>query len=91
MRASYGFDDLGRNKSLIKDAEQYVNESGETVKPAKFLVNIFPSLQYVPEWFPGTGWRQSLRKVAAISDKLRWQPFEDAKVHAVKHLLETAL
>ncbi|KAJ3526568.1 hypothetical protein NMY22_g10111 [Coprinellus aureogranulatus] len=79
MRTSYGFDDIGRNEALIKSAEHVVEEVGEAIKPTKFLVNIFPSLRYVPAWFPGAGWKRHLNWVAELSEQTRWQPFDNAK------------
>ncbi|KAG9090340.1 hypothetical protein FS749_000640, partial [Ceratobasidium sp. UAMH 11750] len=29
------------------------------VVPSNFLVNIIPALAYVPEWFPGAGWKRT--------------------------------
>lgn len=83
MRTSYGFDDIGRNESLIKSAEHVVEEVGEAIKPTKFLVNVLPALQYVPAWFPGAGWKRHLLWVAAVSENTRRQPFEDAKTTTV--------
>lgn len=86
MRTSYGFDDIGRNESLIKSAEHVVEEVGESIKPTKFLVNVFPAMQYVPAWFPGAGWKRHLNWVAGVSENTRRQPFEDAKESTVRGL-----
>jgi hypothetical protein len=87
MRTSYGFVDPERNESLAKYAERFSEGFGEAIKPANFLVNIFPSLRYVPDWFPGTGWKQHLKELAVMAGKMRWQSFEDAKTNAVRPIV----
>ncbi|TFY82542.1 hypothetical protein EWM64_g1477 [Hericium alpestre] len=41
--------------------ETLINFSDLTV-PGAFLVDIFPILRYVPDWFPGTAWKQDAAK-----------------------------
>ncbi|TEB29717.1 cytochrome P450 [Coprinellus micaceus] len=74
MRTSYGFVDPERNESLAKYAERFSEGFGEAIKPANFLVNIFPSLRYVPDWFPGTGWKRHLKELAThcLALRFRW-------------------
>jgi hypothetical protein len=84
MRVAYGFDDIETNKALIKNGQHVAQQIGEVTNPTKFLVNIFPSLQYVPEWFPGAGWKGHLRWLSDLSEQTRRQPFDDAKAKKVR-------
>ncbi|CAE6425428.1 unnamed protein product [Rhizoctonia solani] len=34
------------------------NNLSESLMPSKFLVNVFPWLQYIPGWVPGAGWKK---------------------------------
>jgi hypothetical protein len=36
---------------------------------ADFLVNVFPALLYVPDWFPGTSWKQTARRWREQKDR----------------------
>jgi hypothetical protein len=89
MRASYGFDDIETNKALIKNGQRVAQQIGEVTNPTKFLINVFPSLQYVPEWFPGAGWKRHLKWLADLSEQTRRQPFDDAKANRVSYPYET--
>ncbi|RXW13144.1 hypothetical protein EST38_g12708 [Candolleomyces aberdarensis] len=67
MRTAYGFDDAGRNQSLIHDAEALVLSFGAARAPGRFLVNTFPILQHVPEWLPRAGFKRYFREIAEMS------------------------
>jgi hypothetical protein len=46
-------------------------------RPKDFLVNVFPTLSYVPEWFPGAGWKRKAREWRiqqknAVRDSYNW-------------------
>ncbi|KAJ2912894.1 hypothetical protein MD484_g7523, partial [Candolleomyces efflorescens] len=79
MRAAYGFDDIRQNESLIHIAEDLVFEMAESAVPGRFLVNYFTPLRYVPSWFPGAGFKKHFMKVAQMSFKALYPPFEEAK------------
>ncbi|CCO33931.1 O-methylsterigmatocystin oxidoreductase Short=OMST oxidoreductase [Rhizoctonia solani AG-1 IB] len=44
-----------------------------------FLVNVFPTLTYVPDWFPGTGWKSTARKWREHKKYAVDAPYEWAK------------
>ena len=35
----------------------------------RFLVEAFPWLRFIPEWFPGAGWKKTAREWKHISDQ----------------------
>ena len=53
------------NDPYIKIAEEAVATNAELLIPGAFLVDIFPILKYVPEWFPGA----KFQSTAAITRK----------------------
>lgn len=57
-----------------------VDSSGEN---SDFFVNIFPVMSYVPDWFPGTGWKRTAREWKAQKDRAVDEPFEWAKAQVV--------
>ena len=83
MRATYGFDDVEKNAGLIQAAEALVIEVGLATTPGRHLVNTFPILRHVPEWFPGAGWKRYMRGIAKLSRKVLYGPFEDTKANVV--------
>jgi hypothetical protein len=83
MRAAYGFDDIGKNKSVIHVAETLVREFGEAITPGRFLVNSFPAFKHIPGWVPGAGFQRYFAGLAQLSRKAVYAPFEDAKANFV--------
>jgi hypothetical protein len=49
-----------------------------------FLVNIFPALSYVPDWFPGTGWKHTVREWREYKAEATNAPFEWTKAQVVR-------
>jgi hypothetical protein len=85
MRATYGFDDIGKNASLIHLAEAVVRRVGGATIPGRYLVNAFPILKYVPGWMPGAKFQQELKDIAQLNHEVVYTPFEDAKTNVVGH------
>ena len=90
MQISYGVGDMEYNERLMHVAEAVARGFVEAAIPGRYLVNTLPFLKYVPAWFPGAGWRRRLKKLTAINDRLLSEPFEDAKVRAVRQSLHIA-
>ena len=43
--------------------------------PGTFLVDMLPALKYVPDWFPGTGWKkvaEYYRQMSVDAKKAPW-------------------
>ncbi|KAJ2919402.1 hypothetical protein MD484_g974, partial [Candolleomyces efflorescens] len=79
MRATYGFDDLQKNKALIRNARSLITGSAKALLPGRYLVNTFPFLKYIPSWFPGAGFQRDFRELAHMSRTTIYPPFEEAK------------
>jgi hypothetical protein len=52
-----------------------------------FLVNAFPALVYIPDWFPGTGWKRTAKAWKAIKQKALEGPYEWVKPQAVSFII----
>ncbi|RXW19445.1 hypothetical protein EST38_g6411 [Candolleomyces aberdarensis] len=79
MRTAYGFEDAGRNKSFINNAEELIVAFGAARIPGRFLVNTFPILKHVPAWLPGAGFRRYFQDLAEKSRRSVEIPFRDSK------------
>lgn len=55
--------------------------------PGKFLVDVFPWLKYVPEWFPGAGFQRQGREWKALWRRFTDVMFETAEEHIVSILI----
>lgn len=84
MRTAYGFEDAGHNTSLMHNAEKLIVAFGAARIPGRFLVNTFPILQHVPEWFPGAGFKRYFRELAEMSRRTVQIPFSDVQERLVR-------
>lgn len=41
----------------------------QATQPGRFLVDVFPWLRFVPEWFPGAGWKKTTREWRQVCDR----------------------
>ena len=48
-------------------------------------MNIFPSLIHVPDWLPGTGWKQTAREWRTFKDRALSIPYGWTKAQIVKY------
>ena len=86
LRISHGYDVLWQNDPFVKLAEQALDAFSIATQPGRFLVDIFPSLQYVPGWFPGTAWKEFARRGAKLREDVYAIPYEWAKSQMVRLL-----
>jgi hypothetical protein len=59
LMLAYGYS-VGPGKDpLVELVDTAVGQFGQGTEPGAFLVDVFPSLRYVPAWFPGAGWKRT--------------------------------
>ncbi|KAF9444505.1 cytochrome P450 [Macrolepiota fuliginosa MF-IS2] len=83
MEITYGGQIEGPHDPLIVNAEIVLDAIIEAMIPGKYLVDMIPALKYVPEWFPGAGWKRRANYVKKVNELVSWGPF-----NAVKENLE---
>ncbi|QRV73456.1 cytochrome P450 family protein [Ceratobasidium sp. AG-Ba] len=79
LHASYGYKVDSLDDPFVVLAKRMVDITASVALPSNFLVNIFPSLLYLPEWVPGTGWRKLAREWRADLERAANEPFEWTK------------
>jgi hypothetical protein len=52
----------------VQEHESYIGHAKDTLAglsaaghPGAFLVDIFPIMKIIPEWFPGAGWKRKAK------------------------------
>ncbi|KAH7316417.1 cytochrome P450 [Rhizoctonia solani] len=50
-----------------------------TYSPRDFLVNLLPWMEYIPDWIPGTGWKQTAYEWRAQKERAMDNPYNWAK------------
>ncbi|KAH6906695.1 cytochrome P450 98A3 [Coprinopsis sp. MPI-PUGE-AT-0042] len=78
IQISYGFNKPSQIESLSHAAETIVQTFAKCATPGYFLVDVFPILRLVPEWFPGAAWKRRLLGVGKVSQDLFRSTFDDA-------------
>jgi hypothetical protein len=57
-KISYGVDIQPNDDFFVKNVEIALTGAATATHPGAFLVDIFPVMKYIPEWFPGASWKK---------------------------------
>ncbi|KAJ7671061.1 cytochrome P450 [Mycena rosella] len=79
MSVAYGINVLPQNDPFIKLAKDAVHTLAIASIPGRFLVDTFPALKYVPEWFPGAGFKRTAKEWRKLARAMVDSPFAEAK------------
>ncbi|KAJ7777076.1 cytochrome P450 [Mycena metata] len=79
MHVAYGIDVEEKDDLYINLAEKAVHGLVIASVPGRFLVDTFPILKHVPEWFPGAGFRRKAKEWRNLARSMRDKPFAEAK------------
>ncbi|KAG9104363.1 hypothetical protein FRC06_003169 [Ceratobasidium sp. 370] len=80
----YGYPLKDVDDPFLIDKKTLTANLNRAVVPSNFLVNIFPALAYVPEWFPGAGWKRTAREWREQKDHTIDSIFNWAKTQVVE-------
>ncbi|KAH7338187.1 cytochrome P450 [Rhizoctonia solani] len=73
---AYGYKLQDPQDPFFKEAVlSYHNLTAATMH-TNFLVNIFPVMTYIPDWFPGTGWKRTAREWRIQQERAKTEPYE---------------
>ncbi|KAG6337367.1 hypothetical protein ID866_1740 [Astraeus odoratus] len=78
-RIAYGYQDQGEQDHIIGLSDRATDIFTKTTVPGAFLVDFIPILTYVPEWFPGAGFKRKAREWRLVFDELVNRPYEFVK------------
>ncbi|PCH44804.1 cytochrome P450 [Wolfiporia cocos MD-104 SS10] len=72
----YGYRIREEEDPMLKMADKAMESWTIISLPGAFLVDLFPSLEYIPVWFPCIQWRETATTARKLLDCLRNEPFE---------------
>lgn len=75
----YGYPVTRTDDRLVSIVQTAVDNFSKAALPANFLVNLIPWLKYVPEWFPGAGWRRTIKLWRAQREEMVQWPYDWTK------------
>ncbi|TFY59479.1 hypothetical protein EVG20_g7774 [Dentipellis fragilis] len=84
LKISHGYEIKEKNDPFVELVNKVLDEFSEMLRPGAFLVDILPILKYVPEWFPGTGWKQTAKAWAEDLNRSVDEPHEFVKQQMAK-------
>ncbi|KAL1696188.1 cytochrome P450 [Schizophyllum commune] len=79
LRVAYGIDVSDKDDPHVSEAEKALKILLAATTADNFLVNVIPSLKYVPEWFPGGDFRRQGREWCAFLMNAIDRPFQEVK------------
>ncbi|KAJ1300368.1 hypothetical protein OPQ81_005187 [Rhizoctonia solani] len=62
FKLAYGYHPNSDKDPFFMNAVEATDNLFSATMMSNFLVNAFPVLSYVPDWFPGAGWKHTARK-----------------------------
>ncbi|KIJ62861.1 hypothetical protein HYDPIDRAFT_30007 [Hydnomerulius pinastri MD-312] len=72
----YGYEMESRNDLFASIADRATEMLVNSIFPGVVLVNAFPVFQYLPEWFPGAGFKKYAKQCRKLTRQLRDLPYE---------------
>jgi len=75
LSLAYGLPIKAREDPYIDLAQTTISKINASVLPTNFLVNLIPSLMYIPDFIPGAGFKRKAKEWRVFSERLISQPF----------------
>ncbi|KAL6802250.1 cytochrome P450 [Trichoderma sp. SZMC 28012] len=80
LKVTYGYSiESHKPDALVKLIEAVTEQSGQALLPFRLIVDLIPSLQRLPEWFPGAGFKRQAREAKVNLDASADVPFDFVK------------
>ncbi|KAF9010716.1 cytochrome P450 [Cyathus striatus] len=79
LKIGFGYTVTGDDDQFIALSEEILRIASLAGTPGKWLVDSFPFLRYLPDWFPGAGFKRQAKLWSDYSLKLSWRPLEYVK------------
>lgn len=84
FQVSHGYTVRGDEDPLVELAERATLEFSLASAPGAFLVDVLPILRYIPDWFPGAGFKKTAKAWRQTAITLRDEPYEEVKKQVAK-------
>ncbi|CAE6509163.1 unnamed protein product [Rhizoctonia solani] len=79
LETVYGYELKDRDDPFFKDILNMNAILSQASMPTAFLVNAFPWMEHIPDWVPGTGWKQIAYKWRDLKDRAMCNVYEWTK------------
>ncbi|UKZ55091.1 hypothetical protein TrVGV298_008908 [Trichoderma virens] len=80
LKLTYGYStELYKPDPLVELIQQVLLHASAVIMPFTWAVDSFPFLSYLPEWFPGAGFKRTVREWRALLDASAEIPYNFTK------------
>ncbi|KAK7021385.1 hypothetical protein VNI00_017376 [Paramarasmius palmivorus] len=79
LKIAYGYSAAKKDDSLVALVDEAMVGFSEATAPGAFAVDLFPFLQYVPSWVPGTAWKKKAEHYHKTLEQMAEVPFSMVK------------
>ncbi|KHN97557.1 Cytochrome P450 [Metarhizium album ARSEF 1941] len=77
LRITYGYTiSKGPKDPLVELIQLSSSQLGLAGSPGAWAVDAVPALKYLPDWFPGTGFKQTARQFRKVAEQMAQVPYE---------------
>ncbi|KAF8134279.1 cytochrome P450 [Boletus edulis] len=76
LKISHGYSVKDGNDPLVEMSKRAIRNISETMAPGRFLVDFFPILRYLPEWFPGGSFHEDVKRGQKLISEAVNGPYE---------------
>ncbi|KAH9482219.1 Cytochrome P450 monooxygenase 208 [Psilocybe cubensis] len=76
MKVAYGYQVESNDDRMVRYLEDAFTISASMNVPGKYWVEFFPILRFLPEWFPGAGFKRLARELGKTSSRVESIPFQ---------------
>ena len=75
------------DSDYVRIAEIVLAALAEAGHPGSFLVDLFPSMKFIPAWFPGAGWKRKANYWRNLGEYFANTPWNTVKEQLVWYIL----
>ncbi|KAF9447118.1 cytochrome P450, partial [Macrolepiota fuliginosa MF-IS2] len=79
IKVAYGITIEEKNDPIVTNVEVCLEGLAEAGNPGSFLVDIFPMMKYIPDWFPGAAWKRKAARWRHFNGLVRNGPWDRVK------------
>ncbi|CAE6432480.1 unnamed protein product [Rhizoctonia solani] len=87
----YGYELQSSRDIYFENARVTTDNASSAAMFTNFLVNVFPLLVHVPDWFPGTSWKRTAREWRALKEEAINAPFEWTKTQMTNGVAQPSI
>jgi len=79
LRISHGYEVKENHDPFVDLADKAVDQFSKSTATGAFLVDVIPALAYVPDWFPGAGFKAQAKEWRTTLEEMVQKPYQFVK------------